>query len=341
MLRVGVAGLGYFSRFHLDSWTGMTDVDVSGVTDPDAGRVVWAERNWSVRGCADLEGLLSRNLDILDVVAPPSAHAPVIERAVGRVGAIVCQKPFTTSISEARHLIDLAETAATALIVHENFRFQPWYRQIHSILKNGDFGTVYQARFTLRPGDGRGPHAYLDRQPAFQTMPRLLIHETAVHFLDVFRWLFGPVDGLFADLRRLNPVLCGEDAGVLILRHANGVRSVFDGNRLSDHVAGDPRLTMGEMVIEGEGGALSLDGYGRLWLRSFGAQKRRSVDIEAPVDTSTFGGGCVDALNRHVVAALTGHGTFENTARDYLEVMRLSETAYRSAASGRIEEPED
>ena len=35
-----------------------------------------------------------------------------------------------------------------------------------------------------RFGDGQGPRAYLDRQPYFQTMPRLLVHETAIHWID-------------------------------------------------------------------------------------------------------------------------------------------------------------
>ena len=49
--------------------------------------------------------------------------------------------------------------------------------------------------FRLRPGDGQGPRAYLDRQPYFQTMPRLLVVETAIHWIDTFRFLMGEVDG--------------------------------------------------------------------------------------------------------------------------------------------------
>ena len=34
----------------------------------------------------------------------------------------------------------------------------------------------------------------------------------------------------------------------------NGIRGLFDGNRLSDHIAEDRRLTIGEMLIEGSKG---------------------------------------------------------------------------------------
>ena len=133
-------------------------------------------------------------------------------------------------------------------------------------------------------------------------MPRFLVQETAVHQFDTFRFLFGPVTSVYADLRQLNPVIAGEDAGVVILTHANGTVSTFDGNRLADHIAKDKRRTMGELVIEGDGGTLSLNGDGELWFRAFRSNTVEPVQITEPVDLSQFGGGCVRALIDHVVA---------------------------------------
>ncbi len=43
------------------------------------------------------------------------------------------------------------------------------------------------------------------RQPYFQKMPRLLIHETAIHLIDVFRTIAGEVtDKVFARLEALS-----------------------------------------------------------------------------------------------------------------------------------------
>ena len=41
---------------------------------------------------------------------------------------------------------------------------------------------------------------------------------------------------------------------------ASGATGLFDGNRLNDHVAANPRRTMGEGWLEGSGGVLRLDG---------------------------------------------------------------------------------
>lgn len=335
-LAVAVVGLGYFSQFHLAAWNKMGAVGEVHVTDPLEERTTWAQDAFNAVSHSDAKTLLQTcTPDIVDIVAPPPAHADLIRQfaAPGRI--LICQKPFCASLEQARAVTAYATAAGARLIIHENFRFQPWYRAIKSFLDRGEMGNVYQCRFALRPGDGRGADAYLARQPAFRKMPQLLIHETGVHFLDLFRWLFGDIRDVYADIRQLNPALMGEDAGVMILNHAGGVQSVFDGNRLSDHVADNPRRTMGEMVIEGEKGSLRLNGQGQVMFRAFGQPHEIAVPIIAPVDADSFGGGCVEALIHHVVKAACGDGALENTAADYLPVIRATDAAYRSAAEGR------
>ncbi|MEL6644011.1 MAG: Gfo/Idh/MocA family oxidoreductase [Pseudomonadota bacterium] len=332
--RVAVIGLGYFSTFHLAAWMAHPGAELIGATDTNPDRIAWAQDTHGATGFPDAAALLAEAPDIIDIVAPPPAHAALIRQALTPGRVIICQKPFCTSIPEAEAVIADAEAADTTLIIHENFRFQPWHRTIGQMLHAGALGQIYQARFHFRPGDGRGPDAYLDRQPAFRTMPRLLIHETAVHFIDLFQWLFGPITHIYADLRQLNPVLIGEDAGHLLIDHAGGTRTVFDGNRLSDHITDNPRRVMGEMWVEGEGGTLRLDGAGRIWRRDFGAMDERALPVNLPVDDSAFGGGCVAAVIDHVVRARAGEAAFENEARYYLSVMRASAAAYRSAEAG-------
>ena len=94
-------------------------------------------------------------------------------------------------------------------------------------------------------------------------MPRFLMHETGVHYVDTFRYLLGPPDGVYADLRRLNPAIRGEDAGLFVLDYAGGARAVFDGNRLLDFPTDDPRRTFGTATLEGTEATLELAGDGR------------------------------------------------------------------------------
>lgn len=335
-LDIAIVGLGYFSQFHLTAWASLDGIGTISVTDPKPDRVQWAKDHYHVTGYHDVASLFAdASPDIVDIIAPPVAHAALIHELAGPDRILICQKPFCTSLEEAERMAEYAEQAGATLMIHENFRFQPWYRSVKQLLDQGKLGQVYQCRFSLRPGDGQGEDAYLSRQPAFRSMPRLLIHETGVHFIDLFRWLFGEITAVYADIRRLNPVLAGEDAGMLLLDHTSGVQSLFDGNRLVDCTADNPRKTMGEMSIEGEKGVLRLDGQGLLHFRAFGEQKECLVPLAGHVDDTSFGGGCVEALIRHVVAAVKGQGALENTVGDYLPVIRASEAAYASAEQRR------
>ena len=159
-------------------------------------------------------------------------------------------KAFCKILEEAQEITKLAKAHQVELVIHENFRFQPWYRVLKAEIETGQLGQLYQFRFDLRPGDGRGADAYLNRQPYFQKMDRFLVHETAVHFLDLFTFLFGRPHAVYADVRRLNPAIAGEDAALIIFKYKTGMRAIFDGNRLACHRADNHRLTMGEALFE-------------------------------------------------------------------------------------------
>lgn len=332
-LRVAVIGLGYFSQFHLRAWARIDDVELVGVADQDDSVCEAVASRYEVPGFDTLEAMLAAvQPDIVDIVTPPPSHYGYITEALAPGRTIICQKPFCMSLEEAAAVSEAAKETGAKLVVHENFRFQPWHREIKRQLDAGLLGRIYQCRFSLRPGDGRGPNAYLDRQPSFQSMERFLVRETAVHQLDLFTWLLGKIDRVYADLRQLNPAIAGEDTGTMLFTHAGGARSQFDGNRLSDHVAGNRRKTMGEMEIEGEGGRLRLDGEGRLYFRGFGSNHEN--EIEFSYEDRDFGGGCVEALHRHVVAHLLEGEPLENQVGDYLDIVALEEATYRSAREG-------
>jgi len=273
-------------------------------------------------------------LDVLDIITPPATHAAAIRQAVQhRVATVICQKPFCTSLSEAQEISRFAQESGLRLVVHENFRFQPWFRCAARALAENRIGKVHQASFRMRTGDGQGINAYMDRQPYFQSMRRLLIHETGVHYLDTFRYLFGKPNAVYADLRKRNPVIAGEDAGIVVIDFENQVQAILDGNRHLDFAAENTRLTFGEAIIEGSKGSLQLYGDGRLMQRSFG--KRSMTTLLPPNNWPGFAGDCVCAFQQHVVDHLLHDGVLENTAPEYLHTLELVELVYQSSSEGR------
>jgi len=334
-LKIAVVGTGYFSQFHYDAWSRLEGAHLVGAASLDPEGLAKTQAEFGIKALFDDVGemLEQTQPDLLDIAAPPNAHLALLREAAARGVDVVCQKPLGGDLKTAKQMVDLAEAAGITLAVHENFRFQPWYREARRVIDEGFLGDVANLSFRLRPGDGQGPSAYLNRQPYFQKMKRFLIHETAIHLIDSFRYLMGEVTGVYAHLRKLNSAIEGEDAGHVMLTFGSGAVALFDGNRLIDFPAENPRLTMGELLIEGTGGSLRLDGDGRLWRRSHkGAEKSHAYDWE----DRGFGGDCVYALQRHVLAHKVSGAPLENSGRDYLVNLEIEEAAYRSAECGRF-----
>lgn len=333
-IRVACVGAGYFSQFQYAAWDRL-DVELAAIcnkTEANARKI--AETYDIGQVFTDFEAMLDQvKPDLVDIITPPGTHLAYIEQAAARRIPVICQKPFTPSLAEAERATALMEAAETPLIIHENFRFQPWYGAIKRQLEAGRLGDLYQVAFRLRPGDGQGPEAYLARQPYFQEMERFLVHETAIHLIDVFRYLFGEVRSVTASLRRLNPAIKGEDSGVMLFEFENGATGLFDGNRLADHPARNRRLTMGEMLLEGSKGSLRLTGDGELFLRRHG--ENQEVRLEYDWQDRDFGGDCVYALQKHVIEHLKNGTPVMNRARDYLTNIRIEEAAYSSSELGK------
>lgn len=333
-LNVAVVGTGYFSRFHYDAWSRLEDVRLVGAASLDPDGLADVQERFGVEAAFDDVAVMLDRLqpDLLDIAAPPSAHHALLDEAAARGVHVICQKPLGGDLETARSMVERSEAAGIAFAVHENFRFQPWYREARRVADDGRLGEITNISFRLRPGDGQGERAYLDRQPYFQTMERFLVHETAIHLVDSFRYLMGEVSGVFAHLRRLNPAIAGEDAGYLMFAFDSGAAGLFDGNRLVGFPAENPRLTMGEFLLEGTGGTLRLDGSGALWRRSHdGAEQAHDYAWE----NRGFGGDCVFALQGHVLSHLRDGTPLENSGRDYLTNLEIEALIYLSAETGR------
>src|SRR5690606_28249875 len=143
--------------------------------------------------------------DFVDIITPPETHLEAVQLAAERGIHVICQKPLAPTLEESRRIVEVARDAGIRFLVHENWRWQPWYREIKRQLESGALGELFSISVRMRMGDGWQPDAYLARQPFFRTYPRLLVYETAVHFLDTFRFLGGEVESIYCRLSKRNP----------------------------------------------------------------------------------------------------------------------------------------
>lgn len=325
-------GAGYFSQFHYEAWSRIPQVAMTACCDTDRQKLNDTADRFAIAGrYADVGEMLdAEQPDFIDIITPPPTHADICREAASRGVAMICQKPLAPTLEEARRLVAHAEATGSRLMIHENFRFQPWHRKIRQLLQDRAIGDqLFSLTMRSRQGDGWGPDAYLARQPYFRDYPRLLVYETGIHFIDTFRFLAGEISRVSAWLRRLNPAISGEDCGLLIFEFSSGAIGQWDANRFNEPATGvDPRYTFGDLLVEGSGGSLRLSPDGTLMLQRLG---QPATDVNYTHAPLAFASDCVRTTQQHFVDCLLDGSPFETDGRDYLKNLVVQEAVYQSA----------
>ena len=328
-----LVGAGYFSQFHFDAWSRLEDVDLVAVCDVSEEVAGDAAKQYGIANYyTDFTKMLEREQpDFVDIVTGPKSHLSLVQQAAEHGVAIICQKALAPTFHESKAIVQVAESNGARLMVHENFRFQPWYREIRRLIDLGSIGDrLHGISFRCRTGDGWQPDAYMNRQPYFREMPRLMVFETGVHFVDTFRYLAGEISGVYASLNRFNPDIAGEDAATVMFEFESGASGIWDGNRFNETNMPNARLTFGDAIIEGNGGCIRLDGTGRLTLQQLG-ESEQAVDYQ--FQDHGFAGDCVFHTQKHFIECLDLGSDFETSGREYLKSLAVVEAIYQSAES--------
>jgi len=331
---VGI-GAGYFSHYQYESWNRMQNVTISALYNRTRAK---AEEIMQTYDIAHYYDDYRRMLDVekpdfVDIITPPETHYEMCKEAADRGIHIICQKPLAPTYKESKRIVDTVNAAGVRFMVHENFRWQPWYREAKKLLDNGTLGDPFSIYFRLRTGDGHGDDAYLARQPFFRDYPRLLVYETGVHWIDTFRYLLGEIESVYARLRQLNPVIKGEDSGQLVFGFEGGATAIYDANRYNEIEVDNPRLTFGEMRIDASKGHLLLDTDGNLWIKLL---DQPTVQHHYLHEDRAFAGDCVHTLQSHFVEQMLNGEPFEASGEDYLRTIRVVEACYESSAQGKV-----
>ncbi|MEM9079899.1 MAG: Gfo/Idh/MocA family oxidoreductase [Verrucomicrobiota bacterium] len=338
-LKAAIVGAGYFARFQYQSWKDTPEVQVVANCNRtlEKAEAIAADFDIPKSYSADQfeEMLVTEKPDFVDIITPPETHLDFCRLAFKHGVHIICQKPLAPTWDETLELVELTKKHPDVrFMVHENWRWQPWYREIKSILDAGTLGDFHSLNFQCRLGDGWGEDAYLARQPFFRDYPRLFIFETGVHFLDTFRYLFGEVSSLYATTARRNPVIKGEDSATILCHFENGGTAVLDANRYNEPDANiaNPRYTFGRLRLDGSKGHLTLFESGQIQIQLLDRDPK--IHPYKP-STDGFAGNCVHATQQHFVQQFLAKQPFESEATDYLKSVQLVEAAYESSSKGQ------
>lgn len=232
-----VAGAGWVARDHMAPAleTSPTSTVVA-VLDADlAAAARLAARFPGAVATTDLDAALStRGAEAVYVATPNHAHRPVVEAALHRGLAVLCEKPLAATVDDADAMA-LASRGHLAASAYDQ-RWHPAHRRIAAMVATGELGMVTAVRIVygcwlpptwLPPGDSTGENWRAD--PARAGGGAYI--DLAPHGLDLVGTLLGEdVVAATARLQRRvhdypvddGAVLTGETAtGVLLSQHVS------------------------------------------------------------------------------------------------------------------------
>ena len=326
-INVALAGAGNISLYHLTAWRKLGErVRVVAVCDPDLDRARKRAAEFGVphafRDAAELFASGAK-IDALDVASPRETHAAWIEDAAARGIDVLSQKPLCPTLAEAGALVRRVR-GKMRLMVHENWRFRPWYRELRRWVDAGELGDINMAQISIMHSgllpDAEGRRTNLERQPFAQFEPRLMLAEVLIHHIDTMRFLFGPLRVVAARARRTVPDVTGETVANVLLETATGAPVSVLG---SNAAPGYPAAQIERLELVGTKASAIFADY-ELKLLS---PKPRSERYTREAGYQ----GSFDGVIAHFIDCLETGAPFETDPDDNLETLRLTEHAYWAA----------
>jgi len=194
MLNIGIIGTGFVGKIHASVLRDLDGVQLIAISDfnEDAGREA-AEKN-NCTYYQDAEALMQDDsIDIVDICLPTFLHEKYVLLAASYKKHVICEKPFTLSISAAENMISATEDAGVYFMIAQVIRFWPEYVKARQLFKDEIFGRVKMV-YANR----------LAQHPNWSTWHRDVkksgggLFDLHIHDIDYMCYLFGNVERVYA-----------------------------------------------------------------------------------------------------------------------------------------------
>lgn len=94
------------------------------------------------RKMAIREARLKDGIEAVAIVTPNHMHAPVAKEFLRRGIHVICDKPLTASLAEAKSLVRAAERSDALFVLTHNYTGYPMVRQAREMVANGEIGDI-------------------------------------------------------------------------------------------------------------------------------------------------------------------------------------------------------
>jgi predicted dehydrogenase len=152
-LRTAVVGVGYLGRFHAEKYAAHPGAELVAVVDADAERAGEVAGPFGAAPLADHRALIGR-VDCASVAVPTNRHYDVARDLLDAGIDVLVEKPLTTTVEEAKALVELAVRRGRILQAGHLERFNPAVLALDGLVTQPRFIECHRlAPFTERGTD--------------------------------------------------------------------------------------------------------------------------------------------------------------------------------------------
>ncbi len=136
--KIGVLGAGHLGKIHIKCILASEKLSLTGFYDPDKDTAEAVSRTFGIRQFESDDELIAAS-EIVDIVTPTVSHYDCASKALKHTRHVFIEKPLTTTLYEARKLIELANEAHVKVQVGHVERFNPAFIAAKPYLSNPMF----------------------------------------------------------------------------------------------------------------------------------------------------------------------------------------------------------
>jgi predicted dehydrogenase len=143
-LKAAVFGTGFVGRVHLEGIRrlGFVQVYAIGESQKEKARKLGEEFHVE-KTASDYHQILDDpEVDVVHVCTPNALHFPMVTDALNAGKHVICEKPLSTSVENARKLVALAKEKNLRNCTFHNLRFYPLVQQMRRMREAGELGEI-------------------------------------------------------------------------------------------------------------------------------------------------------------------------------------------------------
>jgi len=143
-MKAALIGTGFMGKVHSENLRRLGNVEIVALAGSNSERAGQFGQSIGVdRTTGDYRELLEdSSIDAVHVLTPNALHYPICRAALTAGKHVLCEKPFTVSLEQARELVDLAAKTGLANCIQHNLRYYPVVQHIRRMIEAGDLGEI-------------------------------------------------------------------------------------------------------------------------------------------------------------------------------------------------------